>query len=1031
MNNSIELGSENHNSRNRIRKNIFVTSFNQFKKAFTYDKICNKVMPHRDHFLVVADEVDDFLDRNKLVFNICSNKNNCFDRETLDLFFEVSRSVYFDLGSPTDRLESSPNPMYWKQLFEKFRAIHDEIQDASRSINKSFGIFNEKTLRHCNTNISHDIEGYKSLIARPYESVNRAMPGSYYSDVERTIYLTYVILTEDVSKYNELFQGERKFITFEYWSEHFFHQLDFDDLVYGHDSLSEICDKHPEARNGLAKFLYEIILRRMEIRDKSRSVNSIDIIFNFDCIGFTGTPFLDNYPTADYIRHKRKDDIPDMINRDFYVYSSDELKESEFAARFKTFQGQNNNIRARYVSSDFIRRSQNEMATLETIFAKEEQRNTSFSTMTIDDGDVGSEPTSFNVVVDLCGIFKRSTIQDVCSCIRKHYGPDRFHYLYHIDQSDNSDRVLCIKTGNDVQYDEEFYKHLSKTYGANLRNHIFFFVDNRNVIGKDIPFQLVYQRQFQKGLFMKSIVIAHDVDDFSKIWQAMGRSRTMNQTYFTIYKSEIPDGMDGKERPSNDIRNSELTRLLYVTNCDRKMAGNISSIYLTLIALFNLSQRSFYYKDTIVNTFLEKMEMKISKSVSNLEEQLVLNILGKPVLSHILQNILSDKFSKSPNKGVSDCSEKLPEVVLEKVLRQIVNQKFEQRTPSNDIFDQLILFLSGEQQSLMEISYTKQQQKQKQRQQNKNQDSDAMGVFNEKHQLALTFNTSDYFLGTLNAKKDKAKNILNQPIPVPILSITYSMGTSKGIINVYPTLQFLYSHHIHQEYITEEVKSIAANYKTLNAKESFDKFLDQAQKNYVQFDSSDSLKDTESSNTHDDHSSRMNVSTNFVRQSPQYTIAALRQGVYIIGMKNQFNVHDLEKSTMRKRIQYVMDEMGFVLFDQTNKRDIDSFCPYFIEQYILMDALSKQEVAQNVLDYYSRHKNTIQRGLEGYNERQGKGFICWRFLINETAKTVAKEFKPNSERDVGIETNDDETDSLANGNKRRRSESAEKGLSSS
>ena len=718
-----------------------------------------------------------------------------------------------------------------------------------------------------------------------------------------------------------------------------------------------------------------------------------------------------------------------MINRDFYVYSSDELGESEFAARFETFQGQNNNVRARYVSSDFIRCSPNEMATLESIFVKEEQTNTSFSSMTIDDGDMGSEPTSFNVVVDLCGIFKRSTIQDVCSCIRKHYGPDRFHYLYHIDQSDNSDRVLCIKTGNDVQYDEEFYKHLCKTYGANLRNHIFFFVDNRNVIGKDIPFQLVYQRQFEKGLFMKSIVIAHDVDDFSKIWQAMGRSRTMNQTYFTIYKSEIPDGMDGEGGPSSDIRKSELTRLLYVTNCDRKMAGNISSIYLTLIALFNLSQRSFYYKDTIVNTFLEKMEMEISKSVSNLEEELVLNILGKPVLSHILQNILSDKFNKSPNKAVSDCSEKLVEEVLEKVLRQIVNQKFEQRTPSNDIFDQLILFLSGEQQSLMEISYTKQQQKQRQRQQNKNQDSDAMGVFSEKHQLPLTFTTSDYFLGTFHSKKDKAKSILNQPISVPILSVTYSVGTAKGTINVYPTLQFLYSHHIHQEYITEEVKTIATHYKNLNSKEAFEKFLDQAQQNCIECDSSDSLENMDSGNNSTDNGCHVNVSTNFVRQSPQYTIAALRQGVYIIGMKNQFNVHDLEKSTMRKRIQYVMDEMGFVLFDQTNKRDIDSFCPYFIEQYILMDVLSKQEVAQNVIDYYCRHKDTIQRGLERYNESQGKGFICWRFLINETAKAVAKELKPNSETDVGMDTNDDESDSLSSGIKRRRSESAEVGIS--
>ena len=28
----------------------------------------------------------------------------------------------------------------------------------------------------------------------------------------------------------------------------------------------------------------------MEVRDKTRSVNSIDVVFNFDCVGFTGTP---------------------------------------------------------------------------------------------------------------------------------------------------------------------------------------------------------------------------------------------------------------------------------------------------------------------------------------------------------------------------------------------------------------------------------------------------------------------------------------------------------------------------------------------------------------------------------------------------------------------------------------------------------------------------------------------------------------------------------------------------------------------
>ena len=36
------------------------------------------------------------------------------------------------------------------------------------------------------------------------------MPGSYYSDVERTIYLTYFIMMEDTAKYDELFQQERK-----------------------------------------------------------------------------------------------------------------------------------------------------------------------------------------------------------------------------------------------------------------------------------------------------------------------------------------------------------------------------------------------------------------------------------------------------------------------------------------------------------------------------------------------------------------------------------------------------------------------------------------------------------------------------------------------------------------------------------------------------------------------------------------------------------------------------------------------------
>ena len=127
-------------------KQIFVTSFNQFKKALTYDKICDKVWPYRENMLVIADEVDDFLDRDKLVFNICSNTNNSFDRPTLELYFEVSSAAYHSQTCPEALLDGSGNAPYWRQLLDKFGAIHGEIQDASQSVNKAFGIFNEQTL---------------------------------------------------------------------------------------------------------------------------------------------------------------------------------------------------------------------------------------------------------------------------------------------------------------------------------------------------------------------------------------------------------------------------------------------------------------------------------------------------------------------------------------------------------------------------------------------------------------------------------------------------------------------------------------------------------------------------------------------------------------------------------------------------------------------------------------------------------------------------------------------------------------------
>jgi len=135
----------------------------------------------------------------------------------------------------------------------------------------------------------------------------------------------------------------------------------------------------------------------------------------------------------------------------------------------------------------------------------------------------------------------------------------------------------------------------------------------------------------------------------------------------------------------------------------------------------------------------------------------------------------------------------------------------------------------------------------------------------------------------------------------------------------------------------------------------------------------------------------LKILVNHLRQNAQYTLAALQEGVYVIGMKDQFNVHDLQHSPLRSAVQYIVDDMGFVLLDKAaaSSKSVDSFGPYFVEQYILMEVLSKQEVAQNVLDYYVNHKQTLQDSLAGYSEEQGKGFICWRFLMKDSGKGKA------------------------------------------
>ena len=130
-----------------------------------------------------------------------------------------------------------------------------------------------------------------------------------------------------------------------------------------------------------------------------------------------------------------------------------------------------------------------------------------------------------------------------------------------------------------------------------------------------MPFQLAYREKFPKPLFAESVVLAHDVDDFSRIWQALGRSRTMNDTTFTIYLAGY--SMEyGRE--ATDVCSWRLTRDLYIKNCDMRTAGNLSSIYQTLIAVTNLANQRFYHEDDIVNDFLERMSGLLPDKVDQL-----------------------------------------------------------------------------------------------------------------------------------------------------------------------------------------------------------------------------------------------------------------------------------------------------------------------------------------------------------------------------------------------------------------------------
>ena len=379
----------------------------------------------------------------------------------------------------------------------------------------------------------------------------------------------------------------------------------------------------------------------------------------------------------------------------------------------------------------------------------------------------------------------------------------------------------------------------------------------------------------------------------------------------------------------------------------------------------------FLVPDEIVNTFIEKMDKTIGMKVNQVENKISNIISGDPASARILQHIFIDKFRRSANNVVAQTV--LTPAMADLLSKQIVRQKFEQRIPSHDIYDEYIRFLSGEQVSLMEISYTKQQQKQKQKQKAKSQDNDTMDVFDKRNQLTMSFKNDDYFKTTIRADEDNTKKALSLPLSIPIFKMCYCDSTTrtKKVINLYPTLQFLYSHHIKPAYIDQDVRDLLG--KGINDPYQFSlDFL-------AAVVAGEQLADNGI------YKGEFNSEVKFsgIRQHPKYCFVGIQPGVYIIGMKDQFNIFDCVTHPLKKYFQYGMDEIGFVLFDNTRSKSMNEFGPYFIENYLILDALSKPEVAQNVITYYCKHKETLARCLKNYDEKQGKGFICWRFFMNQ------------------------------------------------
>ena len=71
----------------------------------------------------------------------------------------------------------------------------------------------------------------------------------------------------------------------------------------------------------------------------------------------------------------------------------------------------------------------------------------------------------------------------------------------------------------------------------------------------------------------------------------------------------------------------------------------------------------------------------------------------------------------------------------------------------------------------------------------------------------------NYFEYTKDQAQDHTKLAFGLPVSVPIFKLAYLVNGQPRYINVYPTVQFLYSHYIDPAYITEPVKALVDGFR--------------------------------------------------------------------------------------------------------------------------------------------------------------------------------------------------------------------------